>query len=51
MERASEDYLDTEEEKKILLEKASIMLPFLSSEKQELLIKWINKERIPGYKA
>jgi hypothetical protein len=51
MERASEDYLDTEEEKKILLEKASIMLPFLSSEKQELLRKWLDNERLPGYKS
>jgi hypothetical protein len=47
----SEDFLDTESEKEILLEKAEMMLPFLSLEEQEILLKWIGKERIPGYRA
>ena len=48
---SSEDYLDTEEEKCFLLEKAATMLPYLSIEEQEMLIRWIEKERVPGYKS
>lgn len=48
---ASEDYLDTEEEKKILLEKTAMMLPYLSEEEQIMLLQWINKERAPGYRG
>lgn len=48
---ASEDFLDTEEEKRILLEKTLIMLPFLSSEKQKILSEWVSKERVPGYRS
>ena len=48
---ASEDYLDTEEEKNFLLEKTAIMLPYLSPEEQEMLIQWIEKEREPGYRS
>ena len=47
---ASEDYLDTEEEKKILLEKAAMMLPHLLPEEQATLTRWLNQEREPGYK-
>jgi hypothetical protein len=51
LDRASEDYLDTGTEKLILLEKASIMLSFFPSEKRKLLKKWLDNERLPGYKA
>jgi hypothetical protein len=51
LDRASEDYLDTDAEKQILLEKASIMLPFFPSEKRKLLQKWLDNERLPGYKS
>jgi hypothetical protein len=48
---ASEDYFDTEEEKKILLEKSCAILPYLPLNKQNILLEWINKERLPGYKS
>jgi len=47
----SEEFLDTEEEKHILLEKAKMMLLHLSLNESEMLLNWIKKERIPGYKA
>lgn len=51
LQEASEDWLDTEEEKKTLLEKAAMMLPHLLPEEQALLIQWINREREPGYRS
>lgn len=48
---ASEDYLDTDDEKNILLEKATAMLPHLSSNASEMLQKWIEEERKPGYRS
>lgn len=48
---AAEDYLDTEEEKKFLLEKAAMMLPYLFADEQTMLLKWINKEHEPGYRS
>jgi hypothetical protein len=48
---ATEDYLDTEDEKSLLLKKAAMMLPYLSSSESGMLQKWIEDERKPGYKA
>jgi hypothetical protein len=51
MQCASEDYLDTEEEKSLLLEKAELMFPHLSAERQNFIHKWLENERLPGYRA
>ena len=51
LQRITEDYLDTEEEKNILLEKVNIMLPYLSLNEREMLHKWIEEERKPGYRS
>ena len=48
---ASEDYLDTDEEKDILLEKAKMMYPYLSYSQKEMLQRWISIENKPGYRA
>jgi hypothetical protein len=48
---ASEDFLDTAEEKELLLAKAASMFPFLAPHHQALLQQWLEKERLPGYRA
>jgi hypothetical protein len=48
---ASEDFLDTSEEKDFLLEKATSMMPFLTENRQALLQQWLEKEKLPGYRA
>jgi len=47
----SEEFLDTEEEKRILLEKAEMMFPYLTPSQSETLKKWIDIESKPGYRA
>ena len=42
---ACEDFLDSEDEKRHLIERASLMLPYLESEHQTYLLQWINHER------
>jgi hypothetical protein len=51
MQFASEDYLDTAEQKSFLLEKASEMQKHISLDGQKLLRRWIDKERVPGYRS
>lgn len=51
LQGASEEYLDTPEQKSLLLEKARILFPFLSSKQRELLDRWLKAEQEPGYKA
>lgn len=48
---ATEDWLDTNEQKEFLLQKATDMLSFLSPIDAAELQKWIDKERIPGYRS
>lgn len=48
---ASEDFLDTEDEKRLLIEKASHMLLSLESDEQMLMLQWINHERKTGYRG
>lgn len=45
----TEEWLDTPEQKVLVLEKAAQMLPFLSEPESEELRRWIEKERQPGY--
>ncbi len=49
LQRVSEDFLDTNEEKNTLLEKAKEMRPYLSTEQQSLLTDWIEREMKPGW--
>ena len=48
---ATEDWLDSQEQKEFLLEKAAEMLPFLDKGQKANLRKWINQERPPGYRS
>ena len=48
---ACEDFLDSEDEKRHLIERASLMLPYLESEHQTYLLQWINHERGSGYRS
>lgn len=45
----TEEWLDTEEQKVLVLEKALEMLPFLNEQQSEALLAWIEKEKLPGY--
>ena len=51
MQEATEEYLDTQEQKELLISKAREMLPFLTDQQKELLLRWLEIEARPGYKA
>ncbi len=51
LDGATEDWLDSQEQKEFLLEKAAKMLPFLDKGQQANLQRWINQERPPGYRS
>lgn len=48
---AAEAWLDTQEQKLFLLEKAAEMLSFVGEREREALRCWIDKEREPGYRS
>jgi len=49
---ATEDWLDTNEQKDFLLKKAEKMLPFLCRKTEQIeLQNWIDRERLPGYRG
>lgn len=48
---ASEDFLDTEEQKELLLTKAELLLPYLTDLQKINLKKWIDHETIEGYRS
>jgi hypothetical protein len=47
MQSATEEFLNTEEQKALLIEKAALMSPHLSIKSQTLLSQWIAKEKLP----
>lgn len=51
LQGATEDWLDTEEQKEELLKEAAKMLPFFADKAQRQLQQWIDQERKPGYRS
>ena len=51
MQKAAEDFLDSDQEKNFLLAKAALMLPHLKANQQALLLQWIEQEKVPGYRS
>jgi hypothetical protein len=51
LQGATKDFLDTDEEKSILLREAEKMSPFLSMRQEKELQEWIRKESQPGDRA
>mgnify|MGYP000885257159 CR=1 FL=1 len=48
---ASEDFLDSKEEKEHLLQQASLMLPYLDNKQQTYLLQWVAHEQKDGYRS
>lgn len=48
---ASEDWLDTQDQKNLLFEKATLLAPFLQEKGQAELQSWIDQERLPEYRS
>jgi hypothetical protein len=48
---ATEDWFDSDEQKRLLLDKAEEMIPHLSEREQLELRNWIEIERLPEYKS
>lgn len=51
LDGATEDWLDTEEQKAEVLHKAIEMIPYLSPAESSELQRWISKESLPGYRS
>ena len=47
----SEDFLDSNEEKRHLLQQATLMLPYLNNKQQTYLLQWIAHEQKDGYRS
>jgi hypothetical protein len=48
---ATEDWLDTQDQKNFLLLKANDLLPYLRERERAGLQSWIDQERLPGYRS